>query len=70
MLGVMDRLNNILVVSGEVEEATTLPRRSKLRQNILPGKGHQVVGRIQPKEGAKMSEDPGRIILELEVILG
>ena len=52
VLGVMDSLDDVLVVSGEVEEATTLSRRPKLGEDVLPSEGHQVVGGVQPEQGA------------------
>ena len=69
VLGVVDGFNDVFVVSGEIEEAATLSRRAKFGQDVLPCERHQIVGRVQPEKSTQMSKDPGRIILELEVIL-
>lgn len=68
MLCVVDSLDDILIVSGKIKKATTLAWRAQLRQNILARERHEIIGRVQPKKCTKMPEDPGRIILELEVI--
>jgi hypothetical protein len=68
VLAVMNGFDNVLVIPREVEEATTLPWGPKLGKNVLPSERHQIIGRVQPKKGTKMSKDPGRIVLELEVV--
>jgi hypothetical protein len=35
MLGVVNSFDDVLVVSGEIEKATTLTRRAKLRKYVL-----------------------------------
>ena len=40
MLGMVDGLDYIFVVSGEIEEAAALARRSKFGENVLAGQGH------------------------------
>ena len=37
VLGVVDRFDNVLVISREIEEATAFARRSKLGKNVLAG---------------------------------
>jgi hypothetical protein len=70
MFAVMNGLDDVLVVSRKVEEASTLAGRPKLGKNVLAGEGYQVIGRIQPKRGSKMAEHPRCIVLEFEVVLG
>lgn len=69
VLGVVDRLDDVLVVAGEVEEAAALSGRPQLREYVLAGQGHEIVGGIEAKERPQMAEYPRRIVLELEVVL-
>jgi len=70
VLGVTDCLDNEPVVLRKVEEAPALSGRAELREDVPAGKRHEVIRRIQSRVFAKRPEDPGGIILELEVILG
>ena len=47
MLSVVDGLDDVLIVSREVEEATTLSRRAQFGKDIFAGEGHQVVCRVK-----------------------
>ena len=47
VFGVVNGLDDIFVVSREVEEATTFTRRAQFGEDILAGKGHEVVGRVK-----------------------
>lgn len=70
MLGMVDGLDYIFIVSGEIEEAAAFARRSKFGENVLAGQGHQVVGRIQLEFCPEMAEHQRCIIFELEIVLG
>jgi len=68
VLGVVDGLDDVLVVARKIEEATTLAGRAQFGQNILAGEGHQVISRIESELGTKVSKDPRRIVLEFEIV--
>lgn len=68
VFGMVDSLDDILVVARKIEEAATLAGRAQFRQNILAGQGHQVVSGVKSKFGSKMSEDPGRIVFEFKIV--
>jgi hypothetical protein len=70
VLAVPDRLDDEAVVARKVEERARLARRAELGQDVLGGEREQVVGRIEAEELADVAEDPGRVVLELEVVLG
>ena len=70
VLAVPDRLDDEAVVAREVEERARLARRAELGQDVLGGEREQVVGRIEAEELADVAEDPGRVVLEFEVVLG
>lgn len=70
VLGVMDRLDDEFIVTGEIKEAAALPRRAKLGKDIFAGERDQVIGRVKCKRGTQMAEDPGRVVFELEIVLG
>lgn len=70
VLGVVDRLDDVLVVAREVEEAATLPGRPQFRQDVFARQRHQVVRRIQLEFGPQTPKDPGRVIFELEIVFG
>lgn len=40
MFGMMDRLDNVLVVSGEVEEAPAFPRGAEFGEDVFAREGH------------------------------
>jgi len=69
MLRMVDSLDDVFVVARKVEEATTLAWGAQLRQNVLAGKGHQVIGGIEAEFRTEMAEYPGGIVFELEVVL-
>ena len=70
MLRVVDRLNDEPVVAREVKERSRLARRAKFRQDILGGKGQQVVGGVEVEVVlAQLAKDPWGVVLELEVVL-
>jgi hypothetical protein len=70
VLAVPDRLDDEAVVARKVEERARLARRAELGQDVLGGEREEVVGRIEAEELADVAEDPGRVVLELEVVLG
>ena len=70
VLGVADRLDDEAIVAREVEEGARLAGRAELGEDVLGGEGEEVVGRIEAEEFADVTEDPRRIVLELEVVLG
>lgn len=70
MLGVMNGLDDILIISRKVEEAPTLARRAQLGEDILAGEGHEVIGRVEAELCPETSKYPRGIVLEFEVILG
>lgn len=69
VFGVVDGLDDIFIISREIEEAAAFTGRSELGKDVFAGKRDKIVGRIQPEDGTKATEDPGCIILELEVVL-
>jgi len=70
VFGMMNSLDDVLVVAGEIEEAATLAGRAELREDVFAGQGHEVVGRVQLEDRAEMTEDPRGVVFELEVVLG
>ena len=66
-----NRLDDEAVVTGEVEEGTGFPRRSELGEYILCGEREEVISGVEVKAVlAKLAEDPGSIIFELEIVFG
>lgn len=70
VFGVVYRLDDVFVISREIEETTRLSWRAKFGKDVFGGKRDQIVSRIEPKMAPKMPEDPRRIVLELEIIFG
>lgn len=69
MLGVVDGLDDVLVVPGEVEEAAALSRRAEFRKNVFAGQRHEIVCGVKSEEGTQVPKYPGRVVLKLEIIL-
>ena len=69
MFGVVDGLDDVLVVSGEVKEAATLTRGAQLGEDVFACQGHQVVGGVEFEFCTKMPKNPGGVILEFEIVL-
>lgn len=69
MFGVMNGFDDVLVITGEVEEAAALSGRSQLGEDVFACKGHQVIGWVNLENGSKVSKHPRGIVFELEVIL-
>lgn len=65
----MDRLDDIFVVAGEVEEAPAFAGRSKLRQDVFACQRHEIVGRIDLEVCSNMAKDPWCVVLEFEIVL-
>jgi len=71
VLRVTNRLDDETVVTGEVEEGSGLARLSEFREYILCGEREEIISRVEVKTVlAKLAEDPGSIVLELEIVLG
>jgi hypothetical protein len=68
VLGVVNSLNDVLVVSREVEKASTLSGGTQFRQNILAGERHEIIGGVEAEFGTKVPEYPGGIVLEFEIV--
>src|SRR4051812_42504562 len=68
VFGMVNGLDDILVVAREVEEAPTFARGAEFGQNVFAGKGHQIIGGIETELGAQVSKDPRCIVLELEIV--
>ena len=47
MLRLVDSLDDVLVIPGEVEEATTLAWRAKFGKDVLARQRYQVICRIE-----------------------
>ena len=69
-LAVVDRLDDVLVVAREIEKAAALAWRAELGKNVFTCQRDKVIGRVELEGSAEMTEDPWRIVLELEVVLG
>lgn len=70
VLRVSDRLDDEAVVAREVEKGARLARRAQLGEDVLGGKGDEVVGGVEVEVLAQLAEDPRSVVLELEVVLG
>jgi hypothetical protein len=70
VFGVVDSLDDVLVVAGEVEKAAALAWRAQFGKNVFACERHEVICRIELEGGAKMAEDPWCVVLELKVVLG
>ena len=70
MFRVVDGLDDEAVVAREVEETPGLAGTSQLGEDVLAREGKQIVGGIEMKVLAQLAEDPWRIVLEFEVVLG
>ena len=67
---VVYRFDNEPVVTGEVEERARLPRGAKLREDVFLRQRQKIISRIKVEALLpQISEDPGRIVLELEIVL-
>jgi hypothetical protein len=67
---VVYRFDNEPVVTGEVEERARFARGAKLRENVLLRQRQKIISRIKVEALLpQISEDPGRIILEFEIVL-
>lgn len=70
VFAVVYRFDNEPVVTGEVEERAGFPGGAKLRENVLLRQRQKIISRIKVEALLpQISEDPGRIILELEIVL-
>lgn len=65
----MYRLDDVFVVAGEIEEATTFAGRAKLRQDVFACQRDEIVGGINLEVCSDMAKDPWCIILEFEIVL-
>lgn len=70
VLGMVDGLDDVLIVSRKIEKASTLAGRSQFGKNVLASQRHQVVRRVDLERLPQMAEHPGRVVLELEVVFG
>jgi hypothetical protein len=70
MLGVVNGLDNVLVISGKVKKAAALTRGAQLREYIFARQGHEIISRVQTESISQVAEDPRGIVFELEVVLG
>jgi hypothetical protein len=70
MLGVVDGLDDVLVISRKVKKAAALARGAQLRKDILARQGHEIISWVQTECSSKVAEDPRSIIFKLEVVLG
>ena len=71
VLGMVDSLDNIFVIAGKVEEGPRLSGATEFGENVFGGEREEVVGRVDMEVGfAEVTEDPGRIIFEFEVVFG
>ena len=71
MFGVMDCFDDVAVVAGEVEEGTGFSWRTEFGEDVFCGKGEEVVCWVQSEMPlAQIAENEGRVVLELEVVLG
>ena len=43
VFGMVNSLDDVLVVAGKIKEATAFTRRAQLRENVLAGERHEVV---------------------------
>lgn len=70
VLGMSDRLDDEPVVAREVEERPRFARRAEFGEDVFGGEGDEVVGGVEVEVLAQLAEDPRRVVLELEVVLG
>ena len=70
VLRVVNRFDDVFIISGEIEKASTLSWRPKFGENVFTRQGHEVIGRINPEYTPKMFEYPGSIVFKLEIVLG
>lgn len=69
MLGMMNRFDDIFVISREVKETSTLSGGSQFRKNVFACQRHEIIRRIQLESCPKTSKYPWRVVLEFEVVL-
>lgn len=66
---VVDGLDDEPVVAREVEEGAGFSGGAEFGKDILLGEGEEVVCRIEVERFfAELTEDPGRVVLEFEVV--
>lgn len=70
VLAMVNSFDDVLVISGKVEKASTLSRRPELRENVLSCQRHEVIGWIETEARTQMAEDPRSVVLKLEIVLG
>ena len=70
VFGVVNSLDDVLVVAREIEKAAALAWRAELGKNVFTCQRDKVIGRVELEGSAEMAEDPWCIVLELEVVLG
>ena len=66
----MDGLDDVLVITGEVEEGAALSRGAELREDVFRRQGHKVIAGVEAKVHSQVPEDPRCVILKLEVVFG
>lgn len=70
VLVVMDRLDDEAVISREVEERSRFAGRAQLGEDVLRRQTDEVVCRVEEEEVfPEFPEHPGRVVLELEIVL-
>jgi len=70
VFGMVNGLNDILVVPRKVEEAATFTRRAEFREYVLAGQRHEVVRGIELEFCSQVTKYPRRIVFEFEVVFG
>jgi len=70
VFGVMNGLDDVFVVAREIEETARFARGTEFGQDVFRSERNEIVSGIQTKVVAKVAEDPGSVVLELEVVLG
>lgn len=68
VLAMVNRLDDVLVISRKVEKTSTLSWRSQFRQDIFAGQGHEVIGWIKLELCSQMSKHPRGVVLEFEIV--
>jgi hypothetical protein len=71
VFGVSDSFDDETIVAREVEEGARFAWGAEFGEDILGGEGEEVVGGVEMEVVfSEFAEDPGRVILEFEVVLG
>ena len=68
VFGVVDGLDDVLVVSGKVKEAPTLPGGPQFGQDVFARQRNEVVSRVELELSTQTSKNPRGIVLEFEVV--